>query len=143
MRREASMKISQEERSNYYRGLLIVMRRDRLIDTREREFMLKIGEMFDFDKKFCEAAMDDLLNNSHIERKPIAFRDALIAQSFLTDAIRLAFVDRELHPKEIAWLRLVAQANGIPNEWLEDIVQRFLEGMEEPDQSLMAIQRHM
>jgi hypothetical protein len=135
------MTISQVERSNYYRGLLILVRRDRIIDVRERELMLQIGEILDFDKKFCESALNDLLKNPHLKSEPVVFSEVLVAECFLHDAIQMALVDQELHPREIAWLRSVAQANGLPDEWLADAVRHLSEKKYKIDQSLLTIQQ--
>jgi hypothetical protein len=143
LRWEAAMMISQVERSNYYKGLLVLAGRDRIIDPRERELMLQIGKILNFDKRFCEAALNDLLRNPHIKSEPVVFSDVLIAECFLHDAIRLAFVDQELHSREMAWLRSVGQANGLSNEWLDDAVLRYSEEKNKPDQSLLAIQQHL
>jgi hypothetical protein len=35
---------------DYYRGLLVLSRRDRIIDDREREFLVRIGGILDFDR---------------------------------------------------------------------------------------------
>jgi hypothetical protein len=137
------MTISQAERSIYYRGLLILVRRDRIIDVRERELMIRIGRMLDFDERFCEAALNDLLSNAHIKRETVIFSEALIAECFLHDAVRLALVDQELHPREMAWLRSVAQANGLSNKWLDDAVRRFSEETNPTDQFPLAIQQYL
>ncbi len=137
------MIMCQAERSKYYRGLLVVVAKDRFIDTRERELMLQIGELLDFDKRFCAAALDDLLKNPHVKGKPVVFSEVMLAECFLHDATRLALVDQDLHPKEMAWLKTVAQANGLTDEWLDKVVRRFSEDKENPDQSLIAIQKHL
>ncbi len=113
------MKIPLVDRGVYYRGLLVLMRRDRIIGDRERKMMLRFGQILDFDKRFCEAAIDDLLKNPHIKDKAMMFTDRRTAESFLRDAIALAFVDEDLHPKELVWLKSVAGANGIDDEWLK------------------------
>jgi hypothetical protein len=112
------MRIPLSDRGVYYRGLLVLIRRDRVIDSQERELMIRFGQKLDFDKRFCEAAIDDLLKNPHIKDKPMKFSDRKTAEFFLRDAILLAFVDDELHPKELAWLKEVAKENRIDDEWL-------------------------
>jgi hypothetical protein len=57
------MKLPLIIRSHYYKGLLVLLRRDRIIDARERDIMLQIGEVLDFDRRFCEATIDNLLSN--------------------------------------------------------------------------------
>lgn len=114
-------------KSQYYKGLLVLLRRDRIIDDREKALVLRIGEIFGFDRRFCETAVGELLSNTNITREPIVFDDKIIAEHFLRDALRLALVDGELHPAEISWLRRVAHANGQTDEWLEASVAEIAE----------------
>jgi len=116
---EATGKIPLIERGNYYRGLLVLIRRDHVISLRERELLIRLGKGLDFDVRFCENAINDLPKNPHIKAKAMKFSDRKIAELFLHDAISLAFADGNLHPKEWAWLRAVAAANGLNEEWLK------------------------
>jgi hypothetical protein len=112
------MTIPLPERGNYYRGLLVLIRRDRVINVQERELMIQLGQALDFDKRFCESAMDDLLKNPHIKGAPMKFSSRETAENFMHNAILLALVDGGLHPKELSWLKAVADANAFKNEWL-------------------------
>jgi hypothetical protein len=117
------MKASLMDRGKYYRGLLVLVGSDRIIDPRERAFMLQFGKMLDFEENFCEAAITDLLGNRYISSEPIFFEEQLIAKCFLRDALRLALIDKELHAHELSWLKTVAQANNISDEWLDKELQ--------------------
>jgi hypothetical protein len=138
------MILSLLNKSNYYKGLLVLLRRDRIIDASERELMLQLGKILDFDWRFCEATIDDLLSNAHITREPILFSDERIMNCFFRDALRLAFVDGYLHPMELSWLRTVAQANSQSNQWLDDSIREFMGNKEAQDQSApFAIQQYL
>jgi hypothetical protein len=123
----ARMRIALVDRSNYYRGLLVLTGRDRIIDPRERELMLRIGKMLDFEKRLCEATIDDLLVNPHLMKEPVVFSSPLVAECFFRDAVRLAMVDGEINPQELRWLRRVAQDNGRTDKWLHSMIQGFQE----------------
>jgi hypothetical protein len=129
------MALSLLDRSNYYKGLLVLMRRDRTIDAREKELMLQLGEILDFDRRFCEAAIEDLLANTHITREPIIFSDERAKECFFYDALRLALVDNCLHPMELRWLRTMARANNQSEQWLDAIIRECQEKKESQDQS--------
>jgi hypothetical protein len=129
------MTLSLLDRSNYYKGLLVLMRRDRIIDARERELMLQLGEILDFDRRFCEAAIENLLANAHLTREPIIFSNEHVKECFFHDALRLALVDNCLHPMELRWLRTMAQANNQSEQWLDAIIRKFEEKKGSPDQS--------
>jgi hypothetical protein len=117
------MKASLMDRGKYYRGLLVLVGRDRIIDPKERALMLQFGKMLDFDERFCEAAITELLRNRYISSEPILFDEQLIAKCFLRDALKLALVDKELHANELSWLQTVAQTNNITDEWLDKELQ--------------------
>jgi hypothetical protein len=113
------MTLSASYRGKYYRGLLVLVRRDRVIHRRERDMMLRIGRLLDFDERFCVDTLDDLLTNRLITDKPIVFSRREIAECFLTDAVALAGCDDHVHPHELAWLRSIARANGLAGGWLD------------------------
>jgi hypothetical protein len=113
------MPVCATDRGKYYRGLLVLVRRDRVIHRRERDMMLRLGKLLDFDESFCKAALDDLLNNRLITDSPVVFSTREVAECFLADAVALARCDDDVHPHELAWLRSIARANGLDGEWLE------------------------
>ena len=138
------MKLPVIIRSHYYRALLVLLRRDRSVDAREKELMLKIGEILDFDRRFCEAAIDELLSNTHITREPIVFLDEKIKKCFFRDALHVALVDGYLHPSELRWLRRMAGANGRSNKWLNSLIHEFREKRESwESNSTLEIQKYM
>jgi hypothetical protein len=133
------MKLPLITRSNYYKGLLVVSKRDRVIDARERKFLIKIGEILDFDRRFCEATIDELLSNPHISRSPIVFSNKAIVECFFRDALRLASVDGYIHPLELRWLQETAYANGKSDQWLKKLIQELPKGLGGP----LEIQKHI
>ncbi len=119
------MKLPLVAKSNYYKGLFVISRRDGVVNPLERELLIKIGEMLDFDRRFCEATINDLLSNPHISRSPIVFQDDMATNCFFHDAVRLANVDGCIHPLELRWLQEAAHANGRSDQWLNRIIQEF------------------
>ena len=117
------MSIPLLDRGKYYRGLLILIRKDQIIDMNEREFMIRLGQSLDFDRRFCEDVIEDLLSNPNIKAEPVKFSNRATAKSFLHDAIRLAFVDGKLHPKELSWVKAVARANELNEEWISSAIR--------------------
>ena len=119
------MKASLIDRSKYYRGLLVLIGRDRIVDKREHKLMLQVGRMLDFDERFCEAAIADLLHNKYINDEPILFDESAIAECFLRDALKLALIDKEIHSHELSWLKKIARENNLTDAWLEDEYRRL------------------
>jgi hypothetical protein len=139
------MKASLMDRGNYYRGLLVLIGRDRIIDSREHELMLQLGKILDFDVRFCEAAIADLLDNKYINDNPILFDEPEIAECFLRDGLKLALADKELHSRELSWLKTIARTNKLPDDWVDKECRRLLlEGKDaeiQPDS--FEIHRHL
>ncbi len=131
------MKVSQLDRSIYFKGLLILIGRDRVIDPRERELILRAGRILDFETRFCAAAIDDLLRNQHITHDPVIFSGRQIAECFLRDSIRLSLIDNKVHPHELAWLKAVALANDLSEKWLEEEMRRCSKHENSADESVL------
>jgi hypothetical protein len=113
------------DRSNYFKGLLVLSRRDRVIDARERNLLLRIGRVLDFDKRFCESTINELLMNANISREPVIFTNERLKEAFFRDALQVAFSDEAMHPAEYRWLRKTAKANGWTSRKLGSILREF------------------
>ncbi len=111
------MEITLLDRSNYYRGLLLLARKDRKITEVESQLMMRIGTTLGFDKEFCENAIREVLENEHIDTTPPTFSTREVAQTFIKDGLVVATTGAELHPAEEEWLHATARANGIDDEW--------------------------
>ena len=111
------MKISVVEGSNYFKGLLLLIRKDRKIAESEVELMKRIGKALGFGKEFCDNAIRDVLENEYIEDAPPKFSTEELAIKFVKDGLLLAFSDNEFHPSEEEWLRSTAEKNGLDMKW--------------------------
>ena len=121
------MKLSLHERSECFRGFLLLIAQDRVIAPEEKELLRRIGKALDFEKRFCEEAMDDLLENVHLATKPPVFSRREYAEAFLYDCIRIAGADHEIHPAELKWLHRIAEANGMTPSWVDEALKKFAE----------------
>jgi len=138
------MKASLIDRSNYYRGLLVLIGQDRIIHPDEHTLVLQFGKILNFDKRFCEAAIADLLDNEHINENPIFFDERKIAECFLQDALRLSLIDNEAHTRELAWLETIARANKLSEDWLKKEYRKIREvGLPELTPENSEIQRFL
>jgi hypothetical protein len=113
------MNVSLADHGHYYRGLLILIRKDRTISDEERLMMMHIGKALGFEESFCAQAISDILENEYITDDPPLFADQDIARCFIRDGIRLAEADRHIDDSELAWLKTVAAANGLDDTWLD------------------------
>ena len=137
------MRLSQVAKSHYYKGLLVLLRRDRIVHTREKDLMLQLGEILGFDKRFCEATIDELLSNKNITRDPVLFSDEIIKECFFRDAVRLALIDGNFHPSEFRWLRKVANVNGLTDQWLDAVIREIQQKNPAQQNAPFEIQQHL
>lgn len=114
------MKISLMDRSLYYKGLLLLIRKDHEIHAREKQMTLAIGDKLGFDTKFCEEGIAEILENNCIVDQPPVFSSPEIARCFVRDGLSLSAADGEVHAEEVSWLRSVACKNGLADFWDEE-----------------------
>jgi hypothetical protein len=113
------------DRSNYVKGLLLLIGKDEKITDRERFFLHTVGKTLSFNKRFIENAINELFDNKYLEKEPPVFSRKQYAEAFLRDAIQLALVDDDLSDEEIDWLHATAAANDISKEWLEKEIEDY------------------
>jgi len=122
------MTIDVLDGSNYFRGLLLLIRKDHTINTVEADRMKSIGKSLGLEQRFCEEAIRDVLENPHIADTPPQFSAPGLARIFLRDGLRLAAADNEIHGLEEEWLASVAGANGVEAAWLDEQKRAALSG---------------
>ena len=127
------MEFTLLDRSNYLRGLLILIGKDRKISEEEKKLFRQLSNELGFSKEFCETAMEELLENEYIIEDPPKFSNVEIAKLFILDGIKLAFADKELHLYELSWLRSVAEANSIEHAWAMEQFEKFKNNSNEND----------
>jgi hypothetical protein len=117
------MKISLTDRSLYLKGLMLLIRKDREIRDEEKRIVMSIGKILGFDARFCEDTITDVLTNKYIVDEPPRFAKLRIAKCFIKDALRVSLIDKQIHEKELTWLKAVAKENGLSETWYETSVK--------------------
>jgi len=117
------MKISLMDRSLYFKGLMLLIRKDQAIGEEERALMMHIGQLFSFEKEFCQEVIDEILINRHVVDEPPFFSGPAIARCFVQDGLKLALADGQIHDKEWQWLKAVAAKNHLDQSWCEALLQ--------------------
>jgi hypothetical protein len=112
------MDISVFDGSSYFKGLLLLIRKDNKISKIEHELMARVGKNLGFEKTFIENAIKEIIKNKYITPDPPEFSNRELAEKFLKDGLILASSDSEIHPHELAWLTAVAEKNNISRHWL-------------------------
>jgi hypothetical protein len=119
------MEISVIDASNYFKGLLLLIRKDHKVTDAENAIMMRVGKQLGFDKEFCDTAIQEILKNRHIVDSPPEFSSQILATLFIKDGLTLGFCDHdEIDHKEWKWLKSVAERNSIELSWLSDEVEK-------------------
>jgi len=111
------MNISVLDGSNYFKGLLLLIRKDNNISESEHELMMRTGKALGFEKNFTETAIQDIIKNKYISETPLIFSKRELAEKFLHDGLIIASTDKKIHPHEEEWLLFIARANKIEDSW--------------------------
>lgn len=109
--------MTQQDKSNYFKGLLILIGKDKSISELEKNNLRKLAKVLDFNKEFCDGALSELLENEYIIEDPPLFSNSSIAKSFIIDGIKIGFADKVLHIFELNWLKSVADKNSVDYNW--------------------------
>ncbi|MER3522669.1 MAG: hypothetical protein C4326_01025 [Ignavibacteria bacterium] len=126
------MTMTLMDRSNYYRGLLLLVRKDRKITEREAALMMHIGATLGFQREFCETALREALDNAHIDPLPPQFSSPELAKKFIKDGLTITGGGQAMHVAEDAWLHAIALANGLESSWYEGIKHSVRQHANEP-----------
>lgn len=121
------MNIPVLDRSNYLKGLLITAKLDKNLTNKEKEIIKGISDKLGFANDFYNETIRGLLSNQYISEEPIKFSDTKIAESFLSDAIKLAFSDGEISSAEINWLNSTAKLNSIETDFIQKKIKSYKE----------------
>jgi hypothetical protein len=125
------MTLNLMDRSLYFKGLLILSRIDKYVKSQEKEILRKVGNSLGFNKEFCEATINEVIENKHIKDEPLKFSNQQIANMFLRDAIKLAFCDSNLDEKEYEWIIKCAKINKIPEIRIKEKITSFLDAKDD------------
>jgi hypothetical protein len=118
------MDISVVDASRYFKGLLLLIRKDHKVTDIEYAVMTHIGKRLGFEKDFCDNAIQEILGNRYIEDTPPEFSSRRLAMMFIKDGLTVGFCDHEIDRKEEKWLKSVAERNFIEPSWLADEMEK-------------------
>ncbi len=119
------MQLETLDKSNYFRGLLLLIGKDKKIDQHEKQLLTIIGNALGFEKRFVSQAIQYLLVNEFIVNDPPVFTNQTVAQSFLKDGFKLALSDEDLNKNELEFLESTAKKNGIEYQWFSDTLENL------------------
>lgn len=121
------MEMTLMDRSNYFKGLVLLVGKDEEITEREKDYLHKAAKVLDFDPIFCEQTINNSLNNKYLIKEPVLFSNVDVAKAFIRDGIKLAFADNDFHIHEFDYLRSVAGVNELAENWFLSEIYEFLD----------------
>ncbi len=113
------------DKSNYFKGLLLLVGKDSKVSKEEREYVISAGKALGFAKSFCEDAVSDLLRNEYISQEPPKFSDSDIAKKFISEGLDLALIDSNLNEHELDFLKETAKINNIHDSWYHENLKNY------------------
>lgn len=119
------MNIPVLDRSHYLKGLLITAKLDKQLSDKEKEIIKGISDKLGFATDFYNETIRGLLSNQYISDEPIKFSDKKIAESFLSDAIKLAYSDGSISEAELNWLKETARINLINENFIQNTITSY------------------
>jgi len=124
------MKLTMMDRSTYFKGLLLLIKRDNIVTSEEKMLMTKIGTTLGFEKIFIESSINNLLENEFLTNDVPVFSNRSFAESFILDGLKVAFSDDEFSAEELEHLTEIANKNGIDREWLMMLIAKYIQHSE-------------
>jgi hypothetical protein len=121
------MEISFQDRSNYFKGMLLLMCKEGPVDEHEKNRLRRLGKILDFEPQFCEYIIRHYLDNTFIIKEPAKFSNPEIARIFIRDGIKICFADHTLHVSEIELLYKAAIENKLSGKWFARELYGFLD----------------
>ncbi len=118
------MRLSELDRSNYFRAMLLLSGKDRKISKAEQNFIDTLGAKLGFEKSFTKSAVNTFFSNEHIPNEPPKFSNREIAESFIRDGIKLIIEDPKINQDEVDWIANVARVNGINENWIFELIEK-------------------
>ncbi|MHB1687068.1 MAG: hypothetical protein ACYCVH_06825 [Ignavibacteriaceae bacterium] len=121
------MTLNNLDKSNYLRGLVILVGIERRGGENKRKIIREVAEILGFNQDFVENSMNDIHKNKYINKEPPKFSNQEITEIFIRDGIRLASIDKVLHLHDLKWLLNTALKNNLSEQWFFIELEYFLE----------------
>ena len=131
------------DKNNYLTGMLVLICKDRNIDSKDRKMIRLMADDLGFNHYFVDQSIDEIKERKYIIEEPPVFSSNEIAQAFIKDAIRFAFIDHALHLYELEWLSSIAASNKISAQWFLFEVEYFLKAKKYRQESIFEIKKYV
>ena len=129
------------DKSNYFRGLILLIGKDKKITESEKGIIKSIAKILNYNQEFVERAMNDLFANKYIVMEPPEFSNLRFVEIFIRDGLRIALTDGVIDLREIHWLMSVAQKNRLSKQWFFSELEYFLDNYNSKVKDVYEIQK--
>lgn len=128
------MFIDPIDKSNYFKGLLVLVGKDKEINRNESDLIKKVGNILGFNHDFVDKAIKNFFKNKYIIEEPPVFSNYNFAEIFIKDGIRMALINNVINLDQISWLTTTTIKNNLSKQWffieLESLLERNNSGFE-------------
>lgn len=128
------MFIDPIDKSNYFKGLLVLVGKDKEINRNESDLIKKVGNILGFNHDFVDKAIKNFFKNKYIIEEPPVFSNYNFAEIFIKDGIRMALINNVINLDQISWLTTTTIKNNLSKQWffieLESLRERNNPGFE-------------
>jgi hypothetical protein len=135
------MELNLIDKSNYFKGLLILIRKKKAVTESTRRTVKRIAAVLDFNQDFVDSSIKNLLVNKNIVEAQPKFSDCRLAESFIKDGLRLALSDGVLNLLQVQWLAITAEKNNLSKQWFFMELEDFFDQYESNSGSTFEIQK--
>lgn len=105
------------DKSNYLRGLLVLIGKSRNICEQDIKIFLEEGSSLGYEKEFCQTALKESIGNRYLEKEPPRFFNVKFAYNFILKGIDILGAKKIIHPEAVRFLESVAIENDFVDEW--------------------------
>jgi hypothetical protein len=137
------MIIDPIDKSNYFKGLLVLVGKDKEINRHESDLIKKIGNILGFNHDFVDKAIKNFFSNKYITEEPPVFSNSNFAEMFIMDGIRMALINNVINLDQIKWLATAAVKNNLSKQWLFIELESLLERNKSEFEFYFEIQKYL
>ena len=137
------MIINPIDKSNYFKGLLVLVGKDKEINQNESDLIKKVGNILGFNHDFVDKAIKNFFKNKYIIEEPPVFSNYNFAELFIKDGIRMALINKVINLDQMKWLETAAVKNNLSKQWLFIELENLLENNNSGVEFYFEIQKYL
>ena len=137
------MIINPIDKSNYFKGLLVLVGKDKEINQNESDLIKKVGNILGFNHDFVDKAIKNFFKNKYIIEEPPVFSNYNFAELFIKDGIRMALINKVINLDQMKWLETAAVKNNLSKQWLFIELENLLENNNPGVEFYFEIQKYL